>query len=386
MENLKVIIIGAGMGGLTAGIALQQAGYTVEIYERFAALRPSGAALSLWSNGIKVLNRLGLGPAVAAIGGPMAQMAYYNSTGEKLTRFSLAPLVAQVGQRPYPVARTDLQAMLLHAVGQVHLNAHCIAIEQDDHSATALFADGRRATGDLVIGSDGARSVLRSWVAGREVPRRYRGYVNWNGLIPASPDLGAPDCWVTYVGDHKRAALMPVAGDRFYFFLDVPMPAGSDSAPERYQDDLAAAFRGWAAPVQTLIERIDPTITNRVEIYDIDPLEQWVRGRVALLGDAAHSTAPDLGQGGCLALEDAWVLANCLKSHTISVTDSLQRYQAARQARTASIIHRARQRSDITHGKDPQQTQRWYEELAQEDGGSRILAAIGKTILAGPLG
>ncbi|HEY9640611.1 MAG TPA: FAD-dependent urate hydroxylase HpxO [Coleofasciculaceae cyanobacterium] len=386
MDNLKVVIIGAGMGGLATGIALRQAGYEVEIYDRVSELRPAGAAISLWSNGVKVLNRLGLGKEIASIGGQMDRMAYHNKAGEPLTDFSLLPLIEQVGQRPYPVARTDLQGMLLNAFGaeHVHLNSKCVAVEQDEAGATAIFEDGRKATGDLVIGADGTHSIIRQYVLGYAMERQYVGYVNWNGLVPASEDLAPKNSWVIYVGEHKRASLMPVAGDRFYFFFDVPLPKGTVSKPEQYREELASFFKGWAAPVQTLIQRLDPLKTNRVEIHDVEALPFWTKGRVALLGDAGHSTAPDLGQGGCQAMEDALVLANCLVTNNISIEDSLKRYEMIRKDRAADVVMKARKRSDVTHGKDPEKTQQWYEHLKQEDG-TEIMNAICKTILAGPL-
>lgn len=386
MENLKVIVIGAGMGGLTAGLALRQVGYEVEIYDRVKELRPAGAAISLWSNGVKVLNRLGLGQAIASVGGQMDRMAYYSFSGEKLTDFSLQPLIDQVGQRPYPVARTDLQTLLLNAFGadQVRLNSRCIAVEQDIDRVTAIFEDGHRATGDLLVAADGTHSILRSHVLGEAIERRYVGYVNWNGLVPASDDLAGKTSWVLYVGEHKRASMMPVGGDRFYFFIDVPLPKGTVSSPETYREELMSFFKGWADPVQTLLQRLDPFKTSRVEIHDIEPLQTLVRGRVALLGDAGHGTAPDLGQGGCQAMEDGFVLATYLKTTTLSVEDALKRYEAARKDRVADVIHRARKRSDVTHGKDPAKTQQWYEALKHEDG-TDIMDAITKTILAGPL-
>jgi FAD-dependent urate hydroxylase len=387
MNQLKIVIIGAGMGGLTAALAMRQAGYAVEIYDRVRELRPAGAGISLWSNGVKVLNRLGLEADIAAIGGQMDRMAYYSKDGDCLTDFSLAPLVAQVGQRPYPVSRTDLQQMLLQAVGPaaVHLNANCVAVEQAADSATAIFEDGRRATGDVVVGADGTHSLIRSYVLGQPRERRYAGYVNWNGLVPVSQDLAPALCWIIYVGDGQRASLMPVGKDRFYFFLDVPLPKGLDSSPETYREVLSGYFAGWAPPVQTLIQRLDPLQTNRVEIHDVEPLPVLVNGRVALLGDAGHSTTPDLGQGGCQAMEDAWVLANTLLTNTLSVEDCLRRYEAVRRDRVAEVVLRARKRADMTHAKDPAKTQAWYAELAQEDG-QGIMDAIAKTILAGPLG
>jgi len=386
MYNLKVVIIGAGMGGLATGIALRQAGYQVEIYDRVSELRPAGAGISLWSNGVKVLNRLGLGEELARIGGQMERMEYRSHTGEQLTDISLAPLVERVGQPPYPVARTDLQQMLLDAfgAGNVQLNSKCIEVKQDADSVTAIFADGRRATADVLIGADGTHSTVRRHVLGYAPERRYVGYVNWNGLVPVSDALAPKHSWTIFVGEHKRASLMPVGGDRFYFFFDVPLPKGTASEPEQRRSELAGFFKGWAKPVQMLIQQLEPEKTNRVEIHDIEPLESLVRGRVALLGDAGHSTAPDLGQGGCQAMEDAEVLTRYLLTTTLSVEDALKRYEAERKERTADVILRARKRSNMTHGKDPERTKQWYEQLKQEDGGE-ILDAISKTILAGPL-
>ncbi|XGV99081.1 MAG: FAD-dependent urate hydroxylase HpxO [Leptolyngbya sp. BL-A-14] len=386
MDRLKVIVIGAGMGGLTTGIALQQAGYTVEIYDRVSELRPAGAAISLWSNGVKVLNRLGLGDEIARIGGIMDRMAYYSHTGEKFNDFSLYPLIERVGQRPYPVARALLQHMLLQAFGQekVQLGAKCVRVEQDDDSVTAFFEDGRTATGDVLVAADGTHSILRPYVLGHPLDRRYVGYVNWNGLVPANDDLAPKTSWVIYVGEHKRASLMPIANDQFYFFFDVPMPKEQAQDAGEIRADLEHFFSGWATPVQTLIQRLEPDKTNRVLIHDIEPLQTLARGRVALLGDSGHGTAPDLGQGGSQAIEAAYVLANCLTTTNISVADALKRYEAERKDRVADIITRARKRADMIHGKDPEKTQKWYEELKYDDG-TETIDGIAKTILGGPL-
>jgi FAD-dependent urate hydroxylase len=387
MESLNVIVIGAGMGGLTTGIALQQAGYTVELYDRVRELRPAGAAISLWSNGVKVLNHLGLSQEIASIGGQMDRMAYYSHTGEKLNDFSLLPLMEQVGQRPYPVARTDLQQMLLQAFGaeNVRLGVKCIGVEQDAASVTAHFEDGSSATGDVLVAADGTHSLLRPYVLGQPCDRRYVGYVNWNGLVPATDDLAPLTSWVLYVGEHKRASLMPIADDRFYFFFDVPMSKEKAQESGELRAELAHFFAGWATPVQTLIQRLEPDKTNRVLIHDIEPLQTLVRGRVALLGDSAHGAAPDLGQGGSQAIEDAFVLTNCLKTTPLSVADALQHYEAERKDRVADIITRARKRADMIHGKDPETTQQWYESLKYDDG-TETIDGIAKTILAGPLG
>ncbi len=387
MENLQAVVIGAGMGGLTASIALRQAGFRVRVFDRVRELSPAGAGVSLWSNGVKVLNRLGLGAELRAIGGQMSEMGYRSKGGAPLCQFSLEPLVRAVGERPYPVTRTELQRMLLGALApeSVQLDSRCVGVEPEDAAVTALFADGRRATADLVVAADGTHSILREHVLGQPTERRPSGYVNFNGLVAASPRLTPRAAWITFVGDHKRAALMPVAGERFYFFFDVPMLAGAPPWPGGIRVELAHHFSGWAEPVQALIAELDPARTQRIEIHDHAPLPRLVRGRVALLGDAGHSTAPDLGQGGCQAMEDAWVLANVLTTNNLGVEDALLRYEAARRARTTEIIERARKRSDVTHGADPAATLAWYEELAAEDG-SRIIRALTQTIQGGPLG
>ncbi|PIG93780.1 FAD-dependent urate hydroxylase HpxO [Gloeocapsopsis sp. IPPAS B-1203] len=384
MYNLKVVVIGAGIGGLTTGIALRQAGFEVEVYDRVRELRPAGAGISLWSNGVKVLNRLGLGEKMAQIGGQMDRMQYLTKTGELLNDIDLQPLVEEVGQRPYPVARTDLQQMLLDAYpGEVKLNHKCIGVEEDAQGVTAIFENGHRATGDLLVAADGIHSMLRQYVLGEEIQPKYGTYVNWNGLVPASEDLAPKNSWAIYVGDHKRVSMMPVARDRFYFFFDVPLPKGTPVNPD-YNSDLAEHFQGWAKPVQLLIERLDPAKTNRVEIHDVGPINGMVRGRVALLGDSAHATCPDLGQGGCQAMEDGLVLTQYLLTTNMGVEYALQRYEAERKERTSSVVQKARRRAEMIHGVDPDITHKWYQQLAHEDP-TDVTSAISKVILAGPL-
>lgn len=387
MENLKVIVIGAGMGGMTTAIALEQAGYKVEVFEQVAQMRPVGAAISVWSNGVKCLNRLGLNARVAALGGMVERMGYREAeTGEVMTDFSLQPLVDRVGQRPYPVARAELQEMLIDAFGRekVRFGAKLVRLEDHGDGVTAYFEDGSEATGDILVAADGTHSLTREHVLGHKVERRYAGYVNWNGLVSISDDLGPADSWITYVGGGKRVSMMPIAGNRFYFFFDVPLPKGTTCEREGIPDELREHFAGWAAPVQNLIAQIDPQKANRVEVHDIEPFTTLTRGRVVLVGDAAHSTTPDLGQGGCQAMEDAIVLADVLKANTVSIEDCLLRYENLRKDRVASLVLKARKRCDVTHGLDMAVTEQWYEELRHETGFS-IIEGLVKTIEGGPL-
>lgn len=387
----RAVIIGAGIGGAAAGIALTRLGYDVEIYDQITENRPVGAAISVWSNGVKALNWLGLEAETAALGGRMDTMAYRDGrTGATMCEFSLAPVTRAMGQRPYPIARAELQQMLIDAYEArsgrpVRFGRRMTSLAQHDDLVEVSFADGTRVTADLVIAADGARSVARAYVLGRQAQPRYAGYVNVNGLVDVDPRIGPPQQWTTYVADGMRASVMPVAGDRFYFFLDVRAPAGIGHDPNGIRGELDRHFDGWAPGVQHLISVLDPATTNRVEIHDTDPFDTWVRGRVALLGDAAHHTTPDIGQGGCLALEDVVVLERVLATTTLGLEDALRRYQAARAPRAAELVLRARKRCDVTHAADPAVTQAWYEELRREDG-SGVLAGIIGNMAGNPLG
>lgn len=384
---MDIAIIGAGMGGLTTGIALKKFGHTVTIYEQTEKILPVGAAISLWSNGVKCLNYLGLTDQVAKLGGQMDNLAYIDGlTGDKMTQFSLMPLIEEVGQRPYPVSRADLQNMLMDEFGRenIHLGKKMIALEEDAKHVFAKCADGTEIKADLLIGADGTHSLTRQYVLGKQVERRYAGYVNWNGLVDISEDLAQADQWTTFVGEGKRVSLMPVADHRFYFFFDVPLPIGLDNDRTQYKALFKEYFKDWCQPVQNLIETIDEQKTNRVEIHDIEPFTQFYKGRVVIMGDAAHSTTPDIGQGGCQAMEDAIYLARALQINTLGLEDSLKRYQNKRNERANELVLRARKRCDVTHMKDEAITKEWYEDLRKEQG-PHIMRGIISNIVGNPL-
>jgi len=384
---MNVVIIGAGMGGLTTGIALKKFGHQVRIFEQTEKILPVGAAISLWSNGVKCLNYLGLTDKIAKLGGQMDDLAYVDGlTGDVMTQFSLLPLIEEVGQRPYPVARADLQNMLMDEFGrdQIYLGKKMVSLEDKADYVEVHFADGSSTQADLLIGADGTHSLTRTYVLGQQVQRRYAGYVNWNGLVEISEDLAPAQQWTTYVGEGKRASLMPVADGKFYFFLDVPLPAGLDNNRDEYKKLLKQYFVDWCQPVQQLIERLEPQKTNRVEIHDIEPFTQFYKGRVVILGDAAHSTTPDIGQGGCQAMEDAIYLARSLQINTLGLEDALRRYQNKRNERANELVLRARKRCDVTHMKDEAVTREWYEELRKEQG-NHIMKGIISNIVGNPL-
>ena len=383
MEELDVIVVGGGIGGLTAAAALLQRGHRVRVFDQVRELRPVGAGISLWSNGVKVLDALGLGPDIAAVGGAMERLCYRDRGGQVLCDFSLAPLVERVGEHPYPVRRSDLQALLLRAVGdRLTTGARCTAVEDHPDHVVVRTEAGEDLVGDLVVIADGTHSALRAAVVGAPVERTYVGYHNLNGIVPDGLALGPPTSWTVHVGDGQRASTMPVRDGQYFFFdvlLDDPAPSGRDP-----RDLLREHFAGWGPTVHALIDGLDPAGVAEVAIHTHAPVERFARGRAVVIGDAAHTSAPDLGQGGCLAMEDAWVLATTLTTNNLGVVDALERYSGQRVPRAASIVTRALTRARLTHSQDPERTDAWYAELASEDG-SGIIDGISTSILGGPL-
>ena len=384
---MKALIIGAGIGGMSAAVALKQQGIDCEIFEAVKEMKPVGAALSIWQNGVKCMRHLGMGHIMDELGGPMHNLAYQDGfTGNIMTQFSLKPLLEAVSERPCPVSRADLQSQMIDFWGRdkVQFGKRIEKVEQTDTSVTAYFTDGTKATGDMMIAADGTRSVVRAHVLGKELDRRYAGYVNWNGLVDIDTNIAPADQWTTFVGEGKRVSIMPIAGGRFYFFFDVPLPLGLKEDRTTVITDLKGYFKGWAKPVQTLIDAIDPETTNRIEIHDITPFDTLVKGNIALLGDSAHSTTPDIGQGGCSALEDSVVLGQCF-ADTHDIHTAIQHYEEKRRFRVQDLVLKARKRCDVTHGKDMQETQAWYDELRIEKG-EKIVEGLRSTIMGGPLG
>ena len=390
--SMKALIIGAGIGGMSAAAALKQQGIECEIFEAVKEIKPVGAALSIWSNGVKCMNHLGMSHIMDDLGGPMLSMAYHDGiSGTPMTEFSLAPLVEAVGERPCPVSRAGIQSQMIAFWGRknIHFGKRVERVSQTEDSVTAYFTDGTSATGDFMIAADGGRSIIRNHVLGYQVERRYAGYVNWNGLVDIDTNIAPAEQWTTYVAEGKRVSIMPIAGGQFYFFFDVPLPLGLEENRDTLVEDLKGYFKGWSDQVQLLIDSINPQTTNRVEIHDIEPFPTLVKGNIALLGDSAHSTTPDIGQGGCSAMEDSVVLGQCfskLSSLTHeSVAIALSDYEEQRRDRVKDLVLKARKRSQVTHGENMQETQAWYDELKLETG-ENIIAGLKATILGGPLG
>jgi 2-polyprenyl-6-methoxyphenol hydroxylase-like FAD-dependent oxidoreductase len=302
---VRVVIIGSGIAGLTAAIALRKVGIDVVVYERAPELREVGAGISLWANALRALDYLGAGDAVRAVSLPLMRSELRANQGRRvLVSFAAKDFEQRVGFRPVVAMahRAELVGALagLLTRGSVYYGHECIGLEQHSDRVVAHFANGHTDEADCVVGADGIRSFVRKTLFGPQAPR-YAGYTCWRGIAPR-PEGIEPGYVGEWWGRGRRFGITTLTHDRVYWFAVQNIPPDRHAVDEKTV--VAELFRGWAAPVPELI---DATPSDRLihgDIFDRPAIKQWSIGLVGLVGDAAHPTTPNLGQGGCMAIED----------------------------------------------------------------------------------
>lgn len=354
---MKALIVGAGIGGLTTAIALRQADIDVVVLERAAKLKEAGAGLLLGANAIKVLDRLGLGDAVREIGAPTMVGNLFSWRGEELVSLSADQVERLVGAESFAVHRADFQTVLLrslgddHSHGPVRLDAELVSFAQDGKGVRAFLDDGGEERADLLVGADGIHSKIRSDLHGRQAPI-YAGYTAWRGVVDYQDGLlsqgGGFESW----GRGTRFGCARMGGGRMYWFATRNAPEGGDDGPAGGRRTLLDMFRGWHEPIRELIAATPEEDIRRDDVYDRKPVKRWGEGRVTLLGDAAHPMTPNLGQGACQAIEDAFELAGCLRSEA-KVEDALRLYEARRTRRTAAVVWLSRRMGQVGQLENP---------------------------------
>ena len=356
---MRVIVIGAGIGGLAAAAALRDIGVDVRVYEQAPALREVGAGIQLSPNATRILHRLGLERPLRRIGvRPEATEHRRWADGRVLLRQPLGDLCEHTFGAPYyHLYRPDLLEVLAGALppGLVHLDHRCTDIAQTPERVTVTFASGATASGDVVIGADGIHSTVRALIAEPEAPR-FSGSIAYRGLVPAErlTHLRLPLTSTAWLGPGRHFVHYFVAAARLVNFVAI-VPGGdwrveSWSATGDVADALAE-FEAWHPQVRAIIAAAERT--HRWGLYDREPLKTWAVGRVALVGDAAHAMLPFLAQGACQAIEDAAVLARALASATVdAVPEALHAYAAARQPRVWQVQRASRENATTYHLPD----------------------------------
>ena len=362
-SSRTAIVVGGGIGGLTAALSLRRAGVRVEVFEQAPALAEIGAGIQLSPNCARVLHHLGLRPALERIAvRPDALESRHWADGRLLGSYSVNGAPLRYGAPHYLVYRPDLLDVLTGALltdalltdagltdagpdGVVQLGRQAAGVYQDDASATVEFADGGSATADLVIGADGIHSVIRSALFGDSLPS-FSGTVAYRGRVPAATVAGLriPNTSTKWWGPVPEHHLVhyPMGGrDRLVNVVGVvPEQWHTESWTAKGEvSDLAAAFCDFHPPVPELVGALDEVY--KFAIYDRAPLAEWTSGRVTLLGDASHPMVPFMAQGAAMAIEDAAILTRCLTgavpSGPASVGDALARYSHTRRERTSRM-------------------------------------------------
>ena len=334
----KVVIVGAGIGGLSAHLAFARAGFDVVHYERRSELGPAGAGIVIWPDGVKVLRALGLGERLAAIGNRPDVMEVRGPDDRLLSVLPLGEIWERSGTPGYVVSRTDLQDLLLDVVGpeRLRMGARCTGLEQSDSEAMVRFDGGLEASGDLAIGADGIHSAVRSVVVPGVEPS-YAGIASWVGIVP-NDGLNPVNVVVEYLGEGKCCGLLPLSNNRLYFHFAAAWDREQARPTRGWAEVLERMFAGWPAQVPAVLRRLEGREPIYLEICDIPPLDRWSAGRATLLGDAAHATTPTVGQGACQALEDVAVLVRCLECEPADVVGALGRYESERKRRAEEIV------------------------------------------------
>ncbi|MBV8896591.1 MAG: FAD-dependent monooxygenase [Acidobacteriaceae bacterium] len=334
---MRVVIVGAGIGGLAAAVALRRVGVESLVIERAAQIAEVGAGLSLWSNAMNALHELGLDDKVRGAGSVVERLVSQTVTGRHIGVIDLSEITRRAGAPNVCVHRAALQQILLEELpsSAVQAGARCIGFE----GSAAVLEGGRHIEGDIVVGADGIFSVIRDQLHGPAEPR-YAGYTCWRGIFHGEgviPDRTS----LLAVGRGSQFGLWPCGPGQFYWFLTKNSSLRNSKVDASSQ--AVATCDRWPSPIPEIVARTSASSIIQNDIIDRPPLSWWGRGPVTLLGDAAHATTPNLGQGACQALEDAIVLADCLR----------QQPQPSKRpcASTSNAASRVRRRSCAIPGK-----------------------------------
>jgi 2-polyprenyl-6-methoxyphenol hydroxylase-like FAD-dependent oxidoreductase len=328
---MRIIVVGGGVGGLGAAIALRRAGNEVVVLERAPRIDPVGAGITLFANAMRALDRLGVWEAVAAQGAAATRSAILTRDGRELTRVPPDLLEGTIA-----VHRADLQAELAAGGGEVRLGVEVKAVEQHDEGVVALAADGSEERGELLVGADGLSSVVRRAIT--DVPVRYAGYTAWRGVSAVPVESGRlTESW----GVGERFGLVDIGRGRTYWFATKNAPEGAPGQPQARKAEIVRRFSGWHEPIAEVAAATDEGAILRNDVYYLEPLPRWRAGRLVLVGDAAHATTPGVGQGAAQAIEDAVVLADRL-AHNDELPTALAEYEAIRRPRAELVLKMSR--------------------------------------------
>lgn len=362
---MKIAIVGGGIGGLTAALALSQSSHEITVFERSAGIREIGAGVQISPNASRLLHSLGLGQAYSEIAVYPQRVVFRRWEDDSVLR-STELDESFVSQHQVPlanVARNELVEILGDAVAQtknvtMKFSAHVVGVDPGHASSVVRFSDGTAQSFDIVVGADGIHSVVRPCVGGLDKPR-FSGSAAYRALVPRSAVEDLPIDVTNRMGPDRHVVSYFIGRNRSHLNLVCISPEDSwesESWTEQgTKEDLYSRFEGWSSDFLSLLDRVEEPVF-RWALYDREPLEQWGIGTTTLLGDACHPMLPFMAQGSCQAIEDAVVLARCLSEASVSdAASALRRYEDVRQGRTAQVQTSSVMNRDLFHMVDGQE-------------------------------
>ena len=356
---MRIIVVGGGIGGLTAALALRQAGFEVDVYEQAPELTQIGGGINMGPNAVRILRRLGLAAGLDREGvRPLFTHQRRWQDGRTLQRARLNPLCEELYGAPHiTIHRADLLDVIASGfpAERIHLGHRLVGVEDKGDRIEARFENGARITADILIGADGINSSVRAALFGEEAPV-FAGCVAYRGLVPTErlADLGLDTCNQSWVGPGAHLVHYPVSRGRLLNFV------GWTEHDEWNREDWTdratparalAAFAGWHPQVRRIIGAADNCFIWA--LFDRDPLPRWSVGHATLLGDACHPMYPFMGQGAAQAIEDGAALAACLVIGGIAdPAESLRRYEQLRLPRVTRLQDMSRANKTRFHLRD----------------------------------
>lgn len=339
----RVVIVGAGIGGLTAATALTKAGMDVTVLERAPTLDAisTGGGLVLWHNAVLALEELGLGDAIGAAGHELRSHEFRSARGPWLARWPVADMAVVYGAPAYAIQRSTLHRMLAEvAGGSLRFGARCLDVEYTPDEVVLHLADGTRVQADLCVGADGLRSTVRRALRGHEVPPRYAGYTAYQAVLHFPGRPVADGTFGNLWGRGLRFMYFRLDDEGTVYWdavISDQVLAGQQAEPQPGRL-LRRLFAGWPEPVEELINAtLEEEKILAIDIHDRPPVTGWTGMRVALLGDAAHPMTFNLGQGACQAIEDALALTSSLRAQP-DIATALRDYETFRHPRVSEIV------------------------------------------------